>query len=172
MLEVNDYHLIFNLNGVLIVTREGKLKLSMVLKLGLKDFLLACVIFKIMYIWSSAMRRNFLRHLEIIAKKTNVCFPSFRIVNKSLYLRNDHFLLEKPDKLVFHKNLFDFFVRFPIMTFENTLLIDDMPHKSLFNPPFSAIFFETFYGSQNDSNYLFETILPYLESLHSSKMEV
>ncbi len=47
-----------------------------------------------------------------------------------------------------------------------------MPYKSLFNPPFSAIFFEMFYGSHSDANYLFQTILPYLESVHSFKMWV
>jgi hypothetical protein len=58
------------------------------------------------------------------------------------------------------------------MTFENTLLIDDMPHKSLFNPPFSAMFFETFYGLHNDTNYLLQIVFLYSEYLHSSKMWV
>jgi hypothetical protein len=44
--------------------------------------------------------------------------------------------LEKP---IFHKNLFDFFVQFLGTRFEKTLMIDDTPHMSLFNPPFSAI---------------------------------
>jgi hypothetical protein len=82
-----------------------------------------------------------MKHLEIIAKKTGVRLPSSRIVDQSFCFRNDHFLPEKPNKLIFHKNLFNFFAQFASMTFENTLLIDDMLHKSLFNPPFSAIFF-------------------------------
>ncbi len=81
-------------------------------------------------------------------------------------------MLEKSDKPIFHKNLFNFFVQLLGMTFENTLLIGDMLHKSLFNPPFSAIFFETFYGSHSDTNYLLQTVLPYLGSLHLSKMWV
>jgi hypothetical protein len=85
------------------------------------------------------MKRIFLSHLEIIAKKTGIHLSSYRIVDQLLCFKNDHFLLQKLDKLVFHKNLFDFFVQFPSVTFENTLLIDYTPHKSFFNPPFSAI---------------------------------
>ncbi len=114
----------------------------------------------------------FLKHLEIIIKKTNVHLPTYRIVDRSPCLRNDHFLLHKPNKLVFHKNLFDFFVQFPSTMFKNTLLIDDMFHKSLFNLPFSAIKKKTFYKSHSDANYLFQIVLPYLESLHSSGMRV
>jgi hypothetical protein len=81
-------------------------------------------------------------------------------------------LPEKPNKLVFHKNLEDLFHLFPSTTFENTLLVDDMPHKSTFNLRLCAIFFDTFYMFNFDSNYLLGTIFPYLESLHSSKMQV
>jgi len=80
--------------------------------------------------------------------------------------RNDHFLREKFEKPVFHKNLKNVFHPFLGTTFENTLLVDDMPHKSMFNPPFNAIFFDSFYGSHNNNSYLLNTILLYLESLH------
>jgi hypothetical protein len=40
------------------------------------------------------------------------------------------------------------------------------------NPPCSAIFFETFYMSPIDSNYLLDIIFPYLELLHSFKIRV
>jgi hypothetical protein len=89
-----------------------------------------------------------------------------------LCFRNYHFLSKKPNKLIFHKNLEDFFHLFPSRTFENTLLIDDMPHKSMFNPPCCAIFFETFYESHIDDNYLFKIIFLYLKSLHLSRMHV
>ncbi len=79
---------------------------------------------------------------------------------------------EKPNKPIFHKYLKDFFRIFPSMNFENTLLVDDTPHKSMFNPLCNAIFFETFYGFHTNSNYLFGTILSYLESLHSFGMWV
>ncbi len=45
----------------------------------------------------------------------------------------------KFEKPIFHKNLDDFFCLFPSMTFENTLLVDYMPHKNMFNPPFNAM---------------------------------
>ncbi len=47
-----------------------------------------------------------------------------------------------------------------------------MLHKSMFNPPCMAIFFKTYYESPTDGNYLFNIVLPYLESLHLSKMQV
>jgi hypothetical protein len=76
------------------------------------------------------------------------------------------------EKLVFHKNIEDFFHLLHGTAFENTLLIDDTLHKNMFNPPFSAIFFDTFYKSHIDDNYLLKSVIPYLESLHSSRMRV
>jgi hypothetical protein len=44
MVEVSEYHLIFNLNGVLVVTSEGQTKSRpVVLKPNLKEFLFYCV---------------------------------------------------------------------------------------------------------------------------------
>ncbi len=97
-----------------------------------------------MYICSLAMKRNFLRHLDIITKKIGILFPSSKILDQTFWFRNCHFLLEKLDKPVFHKSLKDFFHLFPRTTFENTLLVDDMPHKSMFNSPCSAIFLRHF----------------------------
>jgi hypothetical protein len=88
----------------------------------------------------------------------------------SLCFKNDHFLLEKLNKLVFHKNLKHFFRLFSSTTFENTLLVDNMLHKNVFNPLYSAIFFKTFYRSHIDGNHLFDIVLLYLESLHFSGM--
>jgi len=102
VVEVNDYHLVFNLNGVLVVIGEGQTRFrSIVLRPSLKEFLCTCV------------------------KK---------------------------------------------LTFKNTLLVDDVPHKNMFNPACSAIFFETFYKSRTISNYLFGIVHPYLKSLHLSRM--
>jgi hypothetical protein len=66
-LEVSDYHLIFDLNGVLVAVGEGQTRTCpVVLRLGLKEFLSTCVKKFMVYIWSSAMKRNFSKHLEII----------------------------------------------------------------------------------------------------------
>jgi hypothetical protein len=44
VVEVNDYHLIFNLNGVLMASIKGQIKSHhVVLKHGLKEFIFACV---------------------------------------------------------------------------------------------------------------------------------
>jgi hypothetical protein len=173
MMEVRDYHLIFDLNGVLVVIGESQTKShSVVLRPNLKEFLSTCVKKFMVYIWSSTMKRNFLRHLEIIAEKTSIFLLSSRILDQTFYFRNEHFLSKKLDKFVFHKNLKDFFHLFPGMTFENTLLVDDMFHKNMFDPPYSPIFFKTFYESHIDYNNLLNTIFPYLESLCSFEMWV
>jgi hypothetical protein len=82
MVKVNDYHLTFNLNGVLVRTRKGQIKFHpMVLKLGLKQFLSTCINKFIVYIWFSVMKRNFAKHLEIIIKTIGVVLPSFKIMD-------------------------------------------------------------------------------------------
>jgi len=53
-----------------------------------------------------------------------------------------HFVLDKPDKPIFHKNLEVFFSIYPYTHTSNMLFIDDMPCKSMFNVPYSAIFLE------------------------------
>jgi hypothetical protein len=60
------------------------------------------------------MKRNISRHLELIIEKIGVLFPSSRMVDKTFCLKNDHFLLKKLDKLIFHKNIKDFFVYFMV----------------------------------------------------------
>jgi hypothetical protein len=156
-----------------MVIGEDQIKSRLVVsKLGLKKFLSACVKKFMVYIWSSSMKRNFLKHLDIIAEKTCVLLSISRILDQTFYFRNDNFLLERPNKPIFHKNLKDFFCPFPSTTFENILLVDDTFHKSMFNPPYNAIFFKTFYGSPTNSNYFLSTIIPYLESLHSFGMQV
>ncbi len=59
LLEVNDYCLIFDLNGTLIAMSEGQIRTRLVvIRFGLKEFLSTCVKKFIMYIWSSAMKIN------------------------------------------------------------------------------------------------------------------
>ncbi len=118
----------------------------MALRLGLKEFLSVSIKTITMYIWSLAMKRNFSKQFDIIAKKIDVRLLSCKIVDQLPYVKNDHVLLEKSNKPIFHKNLFNFFVQFLGMTFENTLLMDNMFHKSLVDPPFRAIFFRRSMG--------------------------
>jgi hypothetical protein len=59
-------------------------------------------------------------------------------------MQNLHFLLDKLDKSIFCKNLNIFFSTFPYTHVGNTLLIDDVPYKIMFNGSYSAIFLESF----------------------------
>jgi hypothetical protein len=117
-MEVNDYYLIFDLNGVLVVTGEDQTRSRLVvLRHGLKEFLYAYVKKFMMYIWSLAMKRNFSRHLDIVAEKTCFLLPSSRILDQTLCLKNYHFLRKKFNKPIFHKNLKDFFKSFSWYSF-------------------------------------------------------
>jgi hypothetical protein len=72
-LKVNEYHLIFDSNGILVAIGECPTRnWSMILQLGLKEFLSSCATKFTMYIWSSVMRRNFSRHLEVIRERIGV----------------------------------------------------------------------------------------------------
>ncbi len=62
-MEVSEYHLIFDLNGVLVATKEGQITKShlVVLRLGLKEFFSTYINKFKVYIWSLEMKRNFAR---------------------------------------------------------------------------------------------------------------
>ncbi len=63
-LEVSDYHLIFDLNGVLVAMGEGQTRTCLInLRPSHKEFLFASVKKITVYIWSLVMKRNFLKHL-------------------------------------------------------------------------------------------------------------
>jgi hypothetical protein len=61
-------------------------------------------------------------------------------------MQNLHFLSDKP----------------------NTLLIDDIPYKNMFNGPYNAIFLESFDSLRGEDHYVLGIVLFYLESLHFS----
>jgi hypothetical protein len=81
-------------------------------------------------------------------------------------MQNLHFLLDKPNKPIFHKNFDLFFSMYPYIHTNNILLIDDMPYKSMFIGPYSAIFWESFDSLRGEDHYVLGIIFPYLESLH------
>jgi hypothetical protein len=55
-------------------------------------------------------------------------------------MRNQHFLLDKLDEQIFHKNLDIFFFIYPHIHISNTLFVDNTPYKSMFNGLYNAIF--------------------------------
>jgi len=90
----------------------------------------------------------------------------------TFYMQNLHFLLDKLDKSIFHKNLNVIFSTFPYTHAGNTLLIDDVPYKIMFNSSYSAIFLESFGGVCGENWYFLGFVLPYFENLHSSGYNV
>jgi hypothetical protein len=59
-------------------------------------------------------------------------------------MRNPHFLLDKPNTPIFHKNLGIFFSTFPYTDVGNTLFIDNTPYKNMFIGLYNAIFLDSF----------------------------
>jgi hypothetical protein len=87
-------------------------------------------------------------------------------------MQNSHFLPNKLDKPIFHKNLDTLFSIYPYTHVGNTLLIDNTPYKNMFNGPYNAIFLDSFDNRCGEDHYLLGFILPYLENLHSFKYGV
>jgi hypothetical protein len=84
-------------------------------------------------------------------------------------MRNSHFLFDKLNKPIFHMNLDIFFPTYFSIHLCKTLLINETLYKSMFNMPYSAIFFESFDGFRGEDNYLLGIVLPYLKSHHFSR---
>jgi hypothetical protein len=76
------------------------------------------------------------------------------------------------DKLIYRKNPFDFFLKYPNTHLGKTLLVHNMPYKTCFNPPFNVIFVESYEYALKEDNYLMKTLIPYLEFLHYSRLSV
>ncbi len=64
--EVNPFHVIFDLNGILIITRFDKGFRSIILRLGLKEFLEKCLVQCQVCIWSIAQCHNIYNYLDQI----------------------------------------------------------------------------------------------------------
>jgi hypothetical protein len=71
------------------------------------------------------------------------------------------------DKAIFHKNLDILFSPYPYTHAGNTLLVNNMPYKNMFNGPYSAIFLDSFDGCCGEDQYLLGCVFLYLENLHS-----
>ncbi len=95
-----------------------------------------------------------------------------KVLDQEFYMQNPHFLRNKPNEPNFHKNLNVFFCKYLYFHVGNMLLVDDTPCKIMFNGSYIGVFLEFFDGLCGHDNYLLGTILPYLESLHSSKYGV
>ncbi len=144
------------------------------LKLGLKEFLRRCTKEFIIYFWLLTFPRKVELYLKAIIEGTKIAIPRERISSCELCKINKHVLVapkytvighlnaSQLAKVVYHRNLFDFFVKYLDIHLRNTLLLDETLHKTYMNPPFNLMFVESF----RHKNYLVGNVLPYLELLH------
>jgi hypothetical protein len=110
--------------------------------------------------------------LDKIKEKTNISLDPLRVLGQKSCQKNDHFLLGQLEKLIFHKNLDVFFLKFFNTHARNIFFVDDTPYKFIFNDSCSVIFLESFESTDSNGDYLLSTVLPYLVLLHSSKFNV
>jgi len=89
------------------------------------------------------------------------------MLDQEFCMQNLHFLLDKPDEPIFQRNPDDFLKTYPYTHVGNTLLIDNMPYKNMFNSPYNTIFLESFNNHCGEDQRLIGFVLPYLENLHS-----
>ncbi len=114
-----------------------------------------------------------------IAKDTGIENDPQRIINQDLCKISKHFLqfpskkdyncINCPahDKTIYYKNLSNLFLMYLNIHFGNTLLVDDTPYKCCLNPPFNAIFVESYEDLPKEDNYLMKILLLYLKlNLH------
>jgi hypothetical protein len=82
-------------------------------------------------------------------------------------MQNLHFLLNKLDKPIFHKNLYVLFFTCLYTHIRNRLCVDDTPYKNMFNGPYNVSFLDSFDGHCGEDQYMLGFVFPYLENLHS-----
>ena len=78
------------------------------------------------------------------------------------------------NKLIFLKIMLQQLLRgsatFSPFTNDNTILIDDSPKKSVYNESGNAIFLELWSRNEPESNYLLDTLVPWLSCLNTQCM--
>jgi len=131
----------------------------LVVKLGLKEFLDRCVAQFHVYAWFATQCHNIYNYLEQIWHETQISINRSRVLDHEFYMQNPHFLVNKPNKPNFHKNLNVFLKKYLYIHVDNMLLIDDMPCKIMFNGPYIGIFLKFFDSHRGHNNYLLGTIL-------------
>jgi hypothetical protein len=106
------------------------------------------------YIWSIVHCHNIYNYLDQIWHKTQIPIHVSRVLNQTFCMWNPHFLLDKPNKPIFCKNIDIFFFTFPYIHASNMLFIDNTPYKSVFNDLYNAIFLELFDDACRENRYL------------------
>jgi hypothetical protein len=82
-------------------------------------------------------------------------------------MQNLHFLPDKLDKPIFHKNLDVFSSTFLYIHVGNMLFVDNTPYKNMFNNVYSANFFKSFDDLSGEDQYLLRSIFLNFKNLHS-----
>jgi hypothetical protein len=163
--KVCPFHVIFNPNGIMITTCFNKCSCTIIFRHGLKEFLEKCLMQFQVYIWFATQGHNIYNYLNQIYHKTLISIHASKVLDQIFCMWNPHFLLDKPNKPIFHKNLDVFFSTFPYTRTGNTLLIDDAPYKSKFNNIYNSIFLKSFDGLHGEDQCLLRYVLSYLENL-------
>ncbi len=91
-----------------------------------------------------------------------------QVPTKSIF---KHDIFRTHDKIVYHRNLFEYFLKDLYIHLGNTLLVNDALYKCYQNP-LNIIFVESYEKQKNFKNLLVRIIIPYLELFHYSKFNL
>ena len=126
-------------------------------------------------VWSSMKRST----VELIACFLFHDLPSpYAILGQNectnIDIGDGQFVFSFNEKLIFLKimpqQLFRGSAAFSPFTNDNTILIDDSPEKSVYNESRNAIFLESWSRNELESNYLLDTLAPWLTRLNTQCM--
>ncbi len=119
---------------------------TLFLGLGLKEFLQKCITKFIVYIWFATQHPNTNYYLDQIWHETQITIKPLKVLGKKCYMQNAHFLLANPNKIVFHKKINLFFLKYHDSHASNMLflnhakiLIDNLEWNSISIFLFSTI---------------------------------
>jgi len=107
--KVSPFHVIFYLNKILIATHFNKCSCTIIFHFGLKEFMEKYLAQFEVYIWSTTQCHNIYNYLDQIWHKTQIFIHASKVLDQKFCMQNLHFLPNKPNKPIFHKNLDVFF---------------------------------------------------------------
>jgi hypothetical protein len=165
------YHIVIDVNGFLCNAESGS-KGHINWRLGMLDFLYFCIHYFFVVFWSSCGNKKMLRYMDEIQKRASLNIPSHNILWQEHCYQAKGVDDVNPQKPVLKKPLGRLFERFPHVTVENMLLIDDSPMKNALNYPDQAIHLPPYVDDNTGIGFSLEELEEWLGGLRDSHKPV
>ena len=167
------YHVVFDLNGVLVHRGEyvQGLQRDIKVRLGCLNFLKWVLENATVSFWSSVVPKNMAEILKQFWTSEALIPKGLLTLTQSSCYKSTFKHLENPQKPIFVKDLLVYNARAMPKSPRDVLLVDDTPLKNVLNDPFSAVHPPTWNGDLDDT-FLESTLKPWLAGLLASNEEV